>query len=308
MNCKICKTELTGKSKILCNICTNKRHKISCEKCGKECEISAGYVRRIDLVTFNCKQCKFKGEDNPNYGKKWTQEKKELQSQIIKTKVDDDYREKCSKGMKGKEVSDDTKLKRKKTLEEKKRNGYVKPEMSDETKLKIGLKSSAKFTKEYKRRIREINEERGVWIKIEDKKDYHFYRNISNWVGQVINENTKGYERLKNNTFYSKKNRDKNTLVRDHMFGRKNGFFNEVFPEIIRHPANCQLITHSENIKKSLSADDSEITINELFDKIMSWDNFYFEHELCLRLIDDYKNGLRYSKENYIYKVKNYEF
>ena len=49
--------------------------------------------------------------------------------------------------------------------------------------------------------------------------------------------------------------------VRDHIFGRKNGFVLGVFPEIIRHPANCQIITHSDNIKKSLKNGDSDIKL-----------------------------------------------
>lgn len=308
MECKVCKKELVGKSKILCSICSNKRHKILCKKCGKECEISAGYIRKVDLVTFNCKQCKLHGEGNPNFGKKWSIEKRKKFSELTKSRVDDDYRKNCSKGMKGKKVSEDTKNKRKITNTLKLLNGYVKPEMSEKTKQKIGEKSSLKFTEEYKQRMRVINEKNGVWIPLEKKDDYKFYREISNWVGQVINENTIGVDKLQKGKLYDKNNRNKNSYVRDHIFGRKNGFYMGVFPEIVRHPSNCQLITHGDNIKKSFKNNDTEIELNELFDKIINWELGYFEQSLCLDLIKKYKNGERYNKNDYICKIKNNKY
>lgn len=60
--------------------------------------------------------------------------------------------------MKGKKISEDTKVKRRKTNDLKKLNGYKKPEMKHTTKQKIGLKSSLKFTNEYKQNIRSKNE------------------------------------------------------------------------------------------------------------------------------------------------------
>jgi len=76
-----------------------------------------------------------------------------------------------------------------------------------------------------------------------------------------------------------------------------------VFPEIVRHPTNCQLITHSENIKKSRKNNDSIIILNDLFERIKKWDIDYYEQEKCLCLIISYQNGERYDKKNYI---KNY--
>jgi len=78
-----------------------------------------------------------------------------------------------------------------------------------------------------------------------------------------------------------------------------------VFPEIIRHPANCQIITHSNNIKKSLKNNDSDITLVQLFNRIINWKDDYFEHSLCINLINDYNNGNRYNKKEYINKLKN---
>ena len=88
----------------------------------------------------------------------------------------------------------------------------------------------------------------------------------------------------------------------------KNGFVLGVFPEIIRHPANCQIITHSDNIKKSLKNDDSDIQLVELFDRISNWGKVYFEQLLCVELIEQYNNGKRYDKQKYVNKLKNNKY
>ena len=36
-------------------------------------------------------------------------------------------------------------------------------------------------------------------------------------------------------------------VVRDHIYGRKSGFKEKVPPEILRHPANCEIILHSSH-------------------------------------------------------------
>lgn len=308
MECKICKKELSGKSKTICGECYNKKHFTKCVKCDKECLFTSHYFYKLDLTTFNCKQCKLKGGGNPNYGKKWSNELREQVSKIVKSRVDENYKLNCSKGMKGKKVSKESKLKRKNTNELKILNGYIKPKISEETREKIGYKSSLKFTDEYKQKIRVINEERGIWVPLNKKNDYRFYRDISNWVGQVLTENTIGINNLKTGKLYDKNNKNKNSYVRDHMFGRKNGFTLGVFPEIIRHPANCQIITHSDNIKKSLKNNDSDILLEELFDRITNWNGDYFEQSLCDELIDNYNNGDRYNKQKYINKLKNNKY
>jgi len=237
---------------------------------------------------------------NPNYGNRWTETKKIEQSKLMKSKVDEDFRRNCSKGMKGKKVSEETKKLKNETMIKKYGKLSFSSGHTESTKKKIGLKSKEKFTENYYKKIRKINEDRGLWIPKNKKNDYIFYRELSNWKNLIINENIIGYEKLKIYKMYDKNNRNKNSLVRDHMFGRKNGFNLGVFPELIRHPANCQIISHSENIKKSKKDDDSVISLDELFDKIKNWSFFYEEQEKCLIFVEKYENGIRYSKENYI--------
>lgn len=301
MDCQICKKQLLSKkSKILCGECYNKKHTIVCTNCNRSCNFTPHHFLKLDVLSFKCKKCKLNGEGNPNFGKKWSESKKIKQSILIKSKVDENYRLSCSKGMKGKQVSEETKKMKNETM----LKTYGKLSLSNGhnelTKKKIGLKSKEKFTKEYNKKIRKLNEEKGFWIPLNKKNDYKFYRELSNWKSLKINENIVGYEKLKLYNFYDKNNRNKDSLVRDHMYGRKNGFNMGVYPELIRHPANCQLISHSENIKKSKKDNDSVITLDELFDKIINWSDFYEEQENCIIFVEEYKKGLRYSKQNYI--------
>ena len=66
--------------------------------------------------------------------------------------------------------------------------------------------------------------------------------------------------------------KNKEGYVRDHMFSRQDGFDQKIDPKIISHPANCQLITNSENACKR---NKSCITLNELLERIRLWDIKY---------------------------------
>lgn len=72
--------------------------------------------------------------------------------------------------------------------------------------------------------------------------------------------------------FYKAKNRGNNPngLTRDHMFSISNGLRLGVAPEKIRHPANCQLLTYADNLKKHSK---SSISLEELEKRIVVWDN-----------------------------------
>lgn len=57
-------------------------------------------------------------------------------------------------------------------------------------------------------------------------------------------------------------------LVKDHMFSVADGSKQDIPVEIINHPANCQLLSHIENGRKSSK---SSITIDELMERIKNW-------------------------------------
>jgi hypothetical protein len=303
MLCKLCGKELGKRSKVLCGECYTKKYKVKCINCEKEYEVRSHFFLKLDLSTHECKQCKLCGTGNPNYGKRWSDEQKIVQSKLMSSKVNENTRLNSSKGMKGKHVSEETMNKRRETNKLKILNGFKSPTHTEEQKKQIGIKSSLKFTKEYKERMRIVNEKNGTWTPLEIRDEYHLYREFSNWKYQVLTENTIGIEKLKTMKLYDKTNRNKDALVRDHMYGRSEGFKNGVFPEIIRHPANCQIISHGENIKKSKSNNDSIISFIELSDRIKKWNLPYEEQELCVDLLEKYERGLKYEKNNYIKNI-----
>ena len=78
------------------------------------------------------------------------------------------------------------------------------------------------------------------------------------------------FELIKKYGWYSPTNKNNNLggVSRDHIYSISDGFQNNINPKIIAHPANCKLILHSDNQKKKTK---SEITLNELLDKIKNW-------------------------------------
>ena len=60
-----------------------------------------------------------------------------------------------------------------------------------------------------------------------------------------------------------------NGVSRDHMISIREGFKNNIPPEIISHPANCQLMRHIDNNRKNT---ESSISLSELKESIKNWD------------------------------------
>jgi hypothetical protein len=82
------------------------------------------------------------------------------------------------------------------------------------------------------------------------------------------------FELIKKHGWYRPKNRgdNPNGVSRDHMFSIDEGFKNNVDPNIISHPANCELMIHNQNNKKNRK---SSITLEELKERIKNWDLKY---------------------------------
>lgn len=74
--------------------------------------------------------------------------------------------------------------------------------------------------------------------------------------------------------WYKAKNHGNNLngVSRDHKFSVNEGFKQNVDPEIIRHPANCQLLRHNDNVSKF---DKCSITLEELKIEIEYWNRKY---------------------------------
>jgi hypothetical protein len=71
--------------------------------------------------------------------------------------------------------------------------------------------------------------------------------------------------------WYLPSNRGNNIdgVSRDHMFSVRDGFRLGILPEIVKHPANCNLMLHKDNnVKKTKSS----ITITQLLERIKNWE------------------------------------
>lgn len=238
------------------------------------------------------------GENNSNFGKHWTDAKKKAQSELVKLKVDDAYREKSGSANRGKKFSED----RIKKMHGHRTSESYSRSHSEEQKIQIGIKSKEKFTHEFKSKFRKTMEERGNWIPLLQQDDYTLYRDkFANWVARMFDIIEDPYNLLQVHGIFNAKTNSKG-VVRDHMFSRKSGFLNGVFPELLRHPANCQLLLHSDNVKKKKSRynDADAFTLDELFYRVETYKKEWKEQDLCIQLISRHRQGERYQKETYI--------
>lgn len=270
---------------------------VKCNNCGNNIERWPSQIKNRNKF-FCDKICDSQfntGQNNSNYGNKWTEKQKCFQSQLIKTKVTDEYRQRAGSANRGKKFSKDRihRMHGHRTKE-----SYSKT-LSEETKQKIGKKSKEKFTLEYNKKIRKQFEELGYWVPLEDLDDKTIYYRLADWIYKML-DLVEDAEQLKllseKRIFHNKKN--PKGVVRDHAYSRHSGFINKVFPEILRHPCNLQIITHSDNVKKRRGkyTDADAITLDELFNKIKSYKRYWKEQQLVLSLIERYENGERWSR------------
>ena len=269
-----------------------------CEQCNKD---FVTYYEKRGRRFFCCKKCANSGNlgsGNPNFGKKWNNEqRKKASNRVINEMKDTIRRIKSGKANRGKKFSQEL---IKKMHGNRLPSSYSHPHSEEGRKI-IGKKSKAKFTLEFKKRMRELREANGTITKLHYLDSFLLYNNLSNWQKRMFDlTNIKGLEKLKEFGVYSTKN--KKGVVRDHILSRRTGFENKVFPEILRHPCNCQILTHVENSKKQRGKNRTgdHQTLEELFNKICNYKEEWFEQEKCIELINKYKIGERYDKGQYI--------
>jgi len=176
------------------------------------------------------------------------------------------------------------------------RKPFLGKKHSKKSLLIISKKSREKFTPEYRIKQRKKNEDLGIWIPLNKLDDYNFYYCLYEWQERMFNLQIKGKKLLENGIYNTNNNRK--GVVRDHRLSRKTGLRLLIFPEILRHPCNCELLTQSQNISKGRKNLDS-ISIEDLFIKIINYNDHWFEQEKCIFLIEEYKKGKRYVRKEY---------
>jgi hypothetical protein len=150
--------------------------------------------------------------------------------------------------------------------------------VSEEQKQKVREKlTKSKKIKSFELRVcrfcneKKINKKHKIICDECKNSFYKFYKPQCVFEFDITEYNNKfDLELVKNNGWYSPKNKGNNLkgVSKDHMYSVRDGFINKIDPEIIRHPANCQLLIHSENNSKNYN---SSITIEELIERIKNW-------------------------------------
>jgi hypothetical protein len=242
-------------------------------------------------------QSSMKGKNNPNFNKRWSEQQKKKQSQLIKSKVTDELRYKYGTANRGKKFNQE---RIEAMHKHRDKQSYSRPHTKKSKDL-IGIKSKQKWENpEYLQKYRQTMENNGYWIPISEKSDFEIYYQEADWIEKMFDliDCKKQLRLLKKYGVFHNKN-NTSGVVRDHMLSRRTGFSLGVFPQVLRHPANCQILTAKDNIKKKNGRyiDADHLTIDELFDKIESYAGNWSEQELCRTLILAYKAGQRYERK-----------
>jgi len=181
-------------------------------------------------------------------------------------------------------------------LENRKKYSRIGVKHTSETKKIIGLKSSAKFTEEYKKEQRKKFEALGIWVPLNEVEPYKLYCRKSNWNKRMFEYlSSKELILLKEKGLFSSTNTK--GVVRDHMYSRYSGFKNNIPPILVRHPVNCHLITHADNLskakKKHRYKDGDSITLEQLFKRILKFKLDWHEQKECLLTMKNYKENTK---------------
>jgi hypothetical protein len=185
LNCKQLFNSRRSKQKFCSKKCRETFAK-ECKICGTFFQVHPSTIDRRHYCSKKCQSVGYKesmvGENNPNFGKKWAQEKRKEQSVLIKSKVDDEYRYKAGSANRGKKFSPE-RIQKMHGHRNSDSYGY---NASEETKKKIGAKSKEKFTEEFNIRHRKTMEGLGYWVPLAKKTDYEIYFKEADWIGQYV--------------------------------------------------------------------------------------------------------------------------
>ena len=285
--CKQCKNEFEKTESSLQVFCSR-----DCKndfQRGKTFENIYGEIKasEIKIKISNATQ----GENNPNFGNKWTDTQKEISSKRIKSiweeRGEEWRRTNLGKSNRGKTRSQEfIKHWHSNNLN---LSGF---RHSKDSKMIIGIKSKEKFSEEYKQNFRLKMEENGKWVPLIELSDWEIYKRKTNWIEKMWDKIILPSDFNEVGIFNSKTNRLGYT--RDHIFSKRCGFKIGLFPEILRHPVNCRCLKHSINSSKNSKSD---ICIDELFNNIKKFNGYWDEHNECLIKIKLFEDGLRWERD-----------
>ncbi|MEO6304484.1 MAG: hypothetical protein ABIP51_15080 [Bacteroidia bacterium] len=91
---------------------------------------------------------------------------------------------------------------------------------------------------------------------------------------------------IKKNGWYSPSNKRNNLkgVSKDHMFSVRDGFINKIDIQIIKHPANCKILIHSDNQKKK---SNSSISLLNLLKRIKEFEEKSYSNEIIIKEVEN---------------------
>lgn len=260
-------------------------------KCIKICIVCGNtYTTYKDTQRTCSKQCmgiNQRGIGNPNAGNMWSiAQRKHLSSiQYAKSKeLSERTKQHWKNNNKRKEQASSSMSITMKTLYKTNPEVWSR-KASTETRARISIASANKFTDAYKIQQKNKMISSGYWRTPEQIPAYTKYFKEAEWVDRmwdICNTDmltTHGVFNAKTNSC---------GCVRDHMYGRRQGFAANIPPILLRHPANCQILLHADNIKKAKGSDYT-ISLQELLVKIKEYKNKWKEHNMCIEIINQYE-------------------
>ena len=137
--------------------------------------------------------------------------------------------------------------------------------ISPKTILKAQNRGLLKFRDKKDAWVKSINCGRR---KIKDISSYQYYKKLCSFKFNLSEFPFEfDFKIIEEFGWYKAKNNgdNPNGVSRDHKVSIKYGFENKIDPEIISHPANCELILQKENSKKNSK---NSLTLQELLDRI----------------------------------------
>lgn len=286
----------------------------ACDNCGKffSKRVTIGKESKRNYCCASCKKAdknsyifewtderrseyskKFSGENNPRYGIEWTADQKLNASSIKKQQFANspEYRHKAGSSNRGVKFSDE----RIKAMHEHRTAKSYSDPHSEESKRLIGEKSIEKWTDEFRQSFRKIMEDKGYWIRLEDKNPYDIYYQEANWLKSMIEFFSEEEMMALNLHGIFHQSSNSRGWVRDHIVSRLIGYEFELPPQLLRHPANMKFISHAENVRKgfndrNLTKIEKLNTICLLFDRIQKFQKEWIEHQWCLEFIRKWNN------------------
>jgi hypothetical protein len=148
------------------------------------------------------------------------------------------------------------------------------------------------WTAEKRRQQRAFMEAAGLWTPLGQKDEWGLYKIQSNWMKPMVDLLDPHELKLLHRYGMFDIRKNKNGMVRHHLFSRAEGFKQKVFPVILRHPSNCGLLHNHVNHRHR----GCDLTLSQLFARIERWCKPWLEQEDCLRSISRYRAGERWSK------------